>query len=483
MGGWQARGPSPSCASAPKSLKAASRRCSSRSLDRRSLRALFSLEWRELAASRSWWLLLALTGLLVGQAFVTAVETYAEVSGVAGGPAALAQGLSPLDGLVVPTLGAYALVVTFLLPFVAIRLVATERESGAAKLLAQAPPGLAWRLAAKAGVLLLGWLVAFLPALFALLLWHGYGGHLGWGETANVVLGHLLHALLTIGVAVAAAAVCRSSASAAIVTLGFTVGTWALAFVAEGREGLLARLAPFTPEAALRSFERGELRLAVVAIVLLASLAGFAFAGLWLDPFRSLASRLVRSGALVLLAVGGAALASSWRAGWDLSEDRRSSFPRADEAALRRIAQPVRVTVYLAPEDPKRTDLETNVLTKLRRVVPDLAVTYRARSRSGLFDAESRYGEIWYAVGPRRALLRSTTEPIVLAKLYELAGVAPPAATAEAPYPGYPLAASPRGAAILFYAAWPLAAGLAFAASRGRWRSSCRKLIGSPPSL
>jgi len=461
-----------------------SRRCSSRS--RRAF-ALFALEWRELLASRAWWLLLALTGPLVGQALITAVETYAEVSGGAGdgggtgGPAALAQGLSPLDGLVVPTLGAYALVATFLLPFVAIRLVATERESGAGKILVQSilsPAGLAVRLAVKAGVLLLGWLVAWIPGLLALLLWLGYGGHLDGGETANVVLGHLLHALLTIGVAVAAAAVCRSSSSAAIVTLGFTVGTWALAFVAEGREGLLARLAPFTPEAALRTFEHGELRLAMVTILVLASLAGFAFAGLWLDPFRPVPSRAVRSAILVLLTLGGAGLAASWRQGWDLAEDRRNSFPRADEAALRSLRQPVRVTVHLSPEDPKRTDLETNVLAKLRRVLPDFAVTYAAQSRSGLFESpESRYGEVWYAVGPRRALLRSTTEPIVLAKLYELAGVPAPARASEPSYPGYSRAASPRGAAPLFYIVWPLAVGLAFAASRGRWRSSCRNLI------
>jgi len=437
-----------------------------------------ALEWRELLASRSWWLLLALTGPLVGQAFITAVNTYAEVSGAGGGPAALAQGVSPLDGLVVPTLGAYALMATFLLPFVAIRLVATERESGAAKLLAQSlPAGLSLRLAVKAKVLLLGWLVALSPGLLALLLWRLYGGHLDLAETANVLLGHLLVALLTVAVAVAAAAVCRSSASAAIVTLGFTVGTWALAFVAEGREGLLARLAPFTPEAALRTFEHGELRMATVAVVGLASLAGFAFAGSWIDPFRSVSSRAVRSGALILLALGAAALASSWRQGWDLSEDRRGSFPRADEAVLRRLRQPVRVTVHLSPEDPKRTDLEINVLAKLRRVLPDFAVTYTALSRSGLFDNPKSYGEIWYAVGPRRALLRSTIEPIVLAKIYELAGIPAPTPAAGPAYPGYPLAATPHGAAPLFYIAWPVCIGLAFAASRGRWRSSCNSLV------
>jgi hypothetical protein len=427
------------------------------------------LDGRELLASRAWWLLLAMVGPLVGHAFITAVQSYAEASGADGGPAALAQGLSPLDGIVVPTLGAYDIAATFLLPFVAIRLVAAERESGAGKLLAQTPAGLPLRLAVKGGVLLGGWLIAWIPAVAALLLWHGYGGHLALAETANVGLGHLLHALLAVAVGVAAASVCRSSASAAIVTLGFTVGTWALDFVAAVQGGLLARLAPFTPAAALRTFEHGELRLAVVAVVLVASLAGFAFAGLWLDPFRTVRLRVALSAGLLLATGGGAILASSSHAGWDLSEDRRNSFPRADEAVLRHIGQPVRVTVHLAPEDPRLADLETNVLAKLRRVMPRFEVDQAAGSRTGLFEkADSNYGEVWYQVGQRRGQLRSTIEPVVLAEIYELAGVVPPQAAREPPYPGYPLAAAPRGAASLFFLAWPLTVGLAFVIVRRR---------------
>ncbi|HXU46545.1 MAG TPA: ABC transporter permease, partial [Thermoanaerobaculia bacterium] len=136
------------------------------------MRVLFRLELGELLAARSFWLLLAMIGPLAGQAFLTAVASYAEASGAGGGPAALAQGLSPLDGLVVPTWGAYDLAVTFLLPFVAIRLVAAERESGAALLLAQARASLPARLAVKLGVLGLGGLAAALPGLLALALWH-----------------------------------------------------------------------------------------------------------------------------------------------------------------------------------------------------------------------------------------------------------------------------------------------------------------------
>src|SRR5262249_56762192 len=96
------------------------------------------------------------------------------------------------------------------------------------------------------------------------------------------------------------------------------------------------------------------------------------------------------------------AAASTLRLSWDLSEDRRNSFSRADEALLARIQEPVTVTVNLAAEDPRLFDLERGVLGKLRRVIPDLTVRRTARSRSGLFESGGNYGEIWYQVGSRR---------------------------------------------------------------------------------
>ena len=50
------------------------------------------------------------------------------------------------------------------------------------------------------------------------------------------------------------------------------------------------------------------------------------------------------------------------RTSWDLSENRRNSFLPADETALRQIREPLRITVILAPEDPRLTDFEQNVL-------------------------------------------------------------------------------------------------------------------------
>src|SRR5258705_5410169 len=179
--------------------------------------------------------MLIIVGALVGHGFITAIGTYAEVSGNGSGPAALPQGLTPLDGILVPTFGAYDLAATFLFPFVAIRAIAAEKQSGALKLLLQLPGNLATKISAKGLVLLLGWFVALLPGALAVVLWKSYGGHLYAPETLNLLLGHLLRALLSASIAVAAAALAESAASAAIVTLGITVGTWALEFVAAYR--------------------------------------------------------------------------------------------------------------------------------------------------------------------------------------------------------------------------------------------------------
>jgi ABC-2 type transport system permease protein len=425
--------------------------------------ALLSKEWRELFASRAFWLLLLMTAPLVGHGFITALSLYAEASGTGDAPAALAQGLTPLDGILVPTFGAYDLIATFLLPFVAIRMISAEKESGGLKLLTQLPGSFGAKIALKGLALLGGWLLAWLPGLVALALWKSYGGHLYAPETLNLLSGHLLRATLAAGIAVAAAALAESAASAAIVTLGVTVGTWALDFIAAGRGGLLQQLANYTPTAALRFFEQGMLRASTVVVMLAVGFAGFALAGVWLGAgrtlrFRSLATAVVAV-ALAAVMYGAAGLRTSW----DFSENRRNSFPAADEALLGRIGQPLGVTVYLSPEDPRLTDLEQNVLKKLRRVLPRVNVDYSAGSRTGLFEgAEDHYGEIWYEMNGRKVMERSTIEPVVLEQIYALANVQPPGQSEENDFPGYPLAARPRHASLIFYGLLPLAIILAW---------------------
>ena len=418
---------------------------------------LAAKEFRELLASRAYWLMLLMIGPLVGQGFIAAVNLYAEVSGAGGGAAALAEGITPLDGILVPTFGAYDLAVTLLFPFVAIRLVSAEKESGALKLMLQTPSRIGTGIVAKGIVILAGWMIAWIPGLIALLLWKSYGGHLYAPETMNLLLGHLLRVILSAGVAVAAAAVCNGAATAAIVTLGFTVGTWVLEFVALGRGGFVQQLASYTPTAALRVFEQGQLRVSTVLVLLAVGVGGFALAAIWLPTGRGWRFRVLGSVDVLAAIVFVALLGSLVRTTWDMSENRRNSFSISDEAALRQIREPLHITVYLAPEDPRLTDLERGIIGKLRVILPKVDVGYSAQSRSGLFESgEDHYGEVWYEFGGRSVMSRSTTEAIVLEELYQLAGIQPPVASDEPGYPGYPLAARPRNASLVFYGLWPV---------------------------
>lgn len=442
-------------------MRAGWRRFSLRSLSL--LPILLAKEWRELMASRAYWLLLLFIGPLVGNSFITAVNLYAEASGIGGGAAALPQGLTPLDGLLVPTWGAYDLAVTLLFPFVVIRLISTEKESGAWKLTLQLPAGLGLTITAKVLALLAGWMIAWLPGLIAVAMWRSYGGHLHWPEMLNLLLGHWLRMLLSAGVTMAAAALAESAASAAIVTLTFTLGTWALDFLGTGRGGWLAEVSAFTPTAALRWFEQGLLRLSTIAVMLAIALAGFALTTAWLNVGEKFSKRLYRTLAMVVGIAILLWLGSLARASWDTSENRRNSFPRADEVALRQIREPLHITINLAPEDPRLMDYDRSILNKLKRLLPNINAEYVAQSQTGLFEnASERYGEIWYEMGGRKMMSRSTTPPIVLEELYQLAGINPPGKQAEPEFPGYPLAAHPKFAKLIFYALWPLAAGLAW---------------------
>jgi len=263
--------------------------------------------------------------------------------------------------------------------------------------------------------------------------------------------------MLSAGIAVAAAALAENAASAAIVTLGFTVGTWVLDFVAAGRGGFLQQLASYTPTATLRFFEHGLLGINILVAMLAISVAGFALATIWLHTGRTWRFRLSGT-ALLLLILGLVMLGTNGvRASWDASENRRNSFSRIDEATLSQVQQPLKITVVLSPEDPRLTDYEQNVLRKLRRVMPRLDVDYAGNSRTGLFvKPEDHYGEIWYEMNGQKIMERSTIEEVVLEQIYKLAGINPPARAEEKVFSGYPLSVRARGASWLFYGLWPL---------------------------
>ena len=232
-------------------------------------------EWRELLVSRAWWLMLFLIGPLTGLSFIGAVRSYAEISEGAG------EILTPLIGIWAPTFSACELVAVFLLPFVVIHIVGRDAQSGALKLeLQRRMPPLA-RIAAKFLIALAAWLIAMLPGLSAIALWSSYGGTIHTPELLILLTGYLLNGALTISLGAAAASLAEHPSTAAILTLGVTVGAWVASFIAALQGGLWERIAAITPAAIVDTFQHGLLRLdtSLIAATLIAT--GLVLAAIW----------------------------------------------------------------------------------------------------------------------------------------------------------------------------------------------------------
>jgi hypothetical protein len=413
--------------------------------------------------------MLAVIGPLVGVSFINAVNSYAEASGKGGTAAGLADALFPLDGVAAPTFSALEIAASFLLPFVAIRAIAGDRANGALKLeLQQGMPPLSM-IGAKALVLAAGWLLMLLPILLAGVLWLSYGGSLYAPEIASLALGHLLNAGIVIALAAAAASLAEHPSTAAILVLAFTVGTWILSFVATFSGGVWEQIASYTPAEMLQAFRRGLVRLDVLLAAFIFVTAALVIAAVWMRLGIAARRRFAESvGILCIAAVLGIAT-SFVKPSWDVSENERNSFDEADEALLEGITAPLKITAYLAPEDPRRFDLERQTFAKLRRTMSAVTIEYVSGTATGLFEqAKEHYGEIWYDLGGKRTVGRSTTQDGVLDAIYELAGLKPPP-EGETGHRGHPLAAQPAGAMPLFYIVWPLAVvGLGFFLQRRR---------------
>ena len=416
---------------------------------------LLEKEWRELLASRAWWVLLFVMGPLVGFAFISAVRSYAEASGLGGTAAGVGEAFSPLVGIWAPTFSACELAAVFLLPFVAIRVVAGDRQSGALKLELQHAMPAAARIATKGLILLAGWLIASVPVIAAIILWRSYGGIIYVPELATVGIGHVINAGLTIGIAAATASITEHPATAAIVTLTATVGTWILNFIAAVQGGIWERLASYTPTTMVSDFQHGLIRLdAVIAAVTLIGL-GLALAALWTRLGVPVRRRLAESIAITALALLVITAGTATTKSWDTSESRLNSFSTSDENALRSIPGSLTIEVHLAPEDPRRVDLDRRVIAKLRRVRPDVNVRYQSATSIGLFEQTSAgYGEIWYDIDGKKAMSRAVTAESVLETLYSLGGVSPEADNGDI-FRGHPLMARPAKAAMVFYVLWP----------------------------
>ena len=427
------------------------------------LRPLLAKEVAGLLNGRALWTMLLILCPLVGYSFFQAVALYGEASAAARDQPQLATSLSPLDGILVPTFGAFYVTATLLFPFVAIRALGHEKETGSLKLLVQLPYQIPTLIAAKLTAISFAWLIAVTPVVSALPLWLSFGGHIDPLETSNLLLGHLLYGLLIGTIALFAAAISDNSATAAIVTLAFTIGSWVLDFALAGQPGALGWISRLSLTQALHTFEQGVLSAALL-LGTCTAIVGFAtLAAIWLHPGTSLHKKLART--IVCVGLAGLLLATTTqlRTSSDLSEDKRNSFPAADQRTLARLNEPLIVTVHLAPEDPRYVDLQRNVLSKLERVVPNLTIRLVTAGQSVIRSAgEVSYGEIEYSYGGHSAKSRSTSHREALPLLYGLAGVAVPTPQAGEDYPGYPLVADGWIALPWFLVALPLLIAVAW---------------------
>jgi ABC-2 type transport system permease protein len=421
------------------------------------LRPLLAKELWEAVSGRALWTMLLILCPLIGYSFFQAVALYSEASSAARDSAALASGLSPLDGVLVPTFGAFYVAVTLLFPFVAIRTLGREKESSALRLLVQLPYRVPILIAAKMTAISAAWFIAIIPALSAIAIWALLGGHLHAPESLNLLFGHLLYGLLVGAIALFSASISESSATAAIITLAFTIGSWVLDFALAGQPGVLEWISRLSLTQTLRTFEQGLLS-AGLLLGLVAAICGFAaLAAIWLHPGIPLRTKVIRSIACVALAVAVLALATQIRLSVDVAEDRRNSFPAADQRALAELGEVLVIAVHLAPEDPRYVDLRRNVLAKLERVLPRVTISLAGAGQTVVGSAsDEAYGEIEYAYGGRSARSRSTSHREVLPILYELARKPIPAPVVGEDYPGHPLVTSAQAALPWFFGALPI---------------------------
>jgi ABC-2 type transport system permease protein len=430
-------------------------------------------ELREILGGRALWTMLLLMCPLLGYGFFQAVSLYGDASTAGLQSPVLASSLSPLDGVLVPTLGAFYVAVTLLFPFVAIRVLSQEKESGALRLLVQLPYRAPTLITAKLAAVLAAWTLSSIPALSALVMWGLLGGHLSAPETLNLLFGHLLYGLLVGAIALFAASVSESAATAAIVTLAFTIGSWVLDFTVAGQPGLLAWIARLSLTQVLRTFEQGLLSAGLVLGIGAAMFGFAALANVWLPPGVQVRDKVISSIAWVLVVALVLGLATQIKLTFDVTENRRNSFTAADQHLLAALAQPLVVTVNLAPEDPRYADLQRNVLAKLERAMPNVSIRLASGRQSQAASAgQDRYGEVEYAFGARSDVSRSTSPREILPMLYGLAGVSPPAPAPGSDYPGYPLVAGTRVAVLWFFAGLPLCIALAW-----RWNRRLPKPI------
>jgi ABC-2 type transport system permease protein len=386
------------------------------------------------------WVVAALAALLIGHGFVLAVDIFSAGSRSALLSQLQVREMDPLAGIVRPTLGGLSLAISVLVPLVAVRPLAAEKERrtfGALCLQLGSSRLVIWRKFVAS-------LVATTPLLVCpLLLWTAFvviGGKLDAIESGVALAGEILHLVLAVAVGTLAAAWTRTLAQAATLALVLSLSAWAID-ASEGFAALawLGGAASWSIEQRLAPFQRGVVSLGSLLWLSLAAVGALMLAFVGGQLRIATRRRVLQAGSIGLVALVALSGASSYRRAYDWSEARRQSLPPAAVAGLRAVRAPIVIELFLDRDDSRRRQVENDVLAKLQLARPDLVI------RAPLDEDQTRaaaqrdqaYGRIVLRVGERLRETRSTSRREIITLLFDAAGLALPDWT-QPRYAGYP---------------------------------------------
>jgi len=175
----------------------------------------------------------------------------------------------------------YAFVALFVFPFIVVRKVSADEKSGAFESISQSWRSLTTLVLAQFGVLLGVFVATWVPGLIVLGVGRVRGESVRMLLVVSVLLGHLLRAALVISLAMIFAAANRP-VRALILTLAFSLAMLWVAYMGQTQGGLIEQLAQLTPEGMLRAFDRGEIRLDIAYVFVIAVASNLVLAVAWM---------------------------------------------------------------------------------------------------------------------------------------------------------------------------------------------------------
>lgn len=364
--------------------------------------------------SVSTWIVLAIGALVCGHGALVAIDVFSSASRSAHAGTFMMREMDPLAGIVRPSLGALELATSLLVPILAVRAVAVEKERGTFRASCLAAGSHARVIARKLGATSLATILFVLVAALDLVLYVALGGSLDLVESLTAVTGHLLQALFVCALSIAAASLTRTNAQAITVALLASIASWAIESASS-----LAALAwiggasTFSIGAHLASFDRGIFALADVAWFAI-GIVTFAAVACMRSPW------LIVPGLVLMSLSSGLAVRRDW------SEQKRSSYPPSIEAGLRTLG-PIHMRVWLDRDDARRAQLEDDMLMKLRLARPDadISMPYDARTAPAEAARDEHYGEIEITVA-KTMTTHSTSRKELTTLIFEAANAPMP---------------------------------------------------------